>query len=237
MSAAAALLLSLASGAVMADVTLPAVIVKGTTIDGSNVACYGYACADFLSSIGGVEPGFRTPKMAMGEGGGGDLSITKEQFCNQLASQRPSGCNAASPPSVPTYDPMWEPNGCGTGAMANFLLERVMGGLYSDHFSGNLDTPVDVASGPDISFFVACNHHDQCWGSAQSRGGCDRTFFTEMTGQCDGLAGADYDACYGIAATFYSGVASDFATEHYDASVDDFACAAWAYDMRRNGCI
>ena len=61
-------------------------------------------------------------------------------------------------------------------------------------------------------------------------------FRDAMEGQCSGLAGADLGACFGIASTYFGAVSSDFATEHYDESVANHSCAAWAYDMRRNGC-
>ena len=131
---------------------------------------------------------------------------------------------------------MWEANGCGTSGLANVFLSMVMDGLYSDHFSGNLDQPVHTSNGQNISFFGACNRHDECWGSAGARGKCDMDFRTAMEGQCSGLAGADLNACYGIASTYFGAVSSDAATGHYDESVADHNCAAWAYDMRRNGC-
>ena len=235
-SALAALGLCLATGSAIATTTFPTVVVRGTTIDQYSLACTGYECSGFLESIGGVS-GFHTPVAGMGEGGGrGQIDLTRAQFCNQLASQKPSGCNALSPPSVPVYDPMWEANGCGTGAMANFFLSMVMDSLYADHYSGSLDAPMHTSNGQNISFLGACNHHDECWGSAGGRGQCDMDFRDAMEGQCSGLAGADLSACFGIASTYFGAVSSDFATEHYDESVANHSCAAWAYDMRRNGC-
>ena len=236
-AALATLLLVLASGTAMADVTLAPVIVKGTTIDGTNVACYGSDCAAFLFSIGGVEPGFRTQQAAMGEGGGGQLSVTKQQFCTTLASQRPPNCNAASPPSVPVYDPLWEPNGCGTGGLANFFAERMMGIAYSEHFSGNLNSPYKSANNGNISFQVSCNDHDRCWGSGFDRPNCDIDFKEGMFTACDVLTSpAEYGTCTGMASAYYSAVSSDGATEHYEEGLDALKCAVWAYDMKRNGC-
>jgi len=236
-TALTALVLCLSTGAALATTTLPAVVVRGTSIDQYSLACTGYDCASFLESIGGISTSYRTPVAGMGDGGArGLVGLTRAQFCNQLASQKPSGCNPASPPSVPIYDPMWEANGCGTGAMANFFLGLVMDSLYADHYSGNLDRPVHTSNGQNISFLGACNKHDECWGSGGARGTCDMAFRVAMEGQCNGLTGPDSSACFGIASTYFGAVSSDAATEHYDESVSNHSCAAWAYDMRRNGC-
>jgi hypothetical protein len=236
-SALVAMALCLASGIVLADtITLPTVTVVGISNDGARLACTGYECASFLESVGGVKT-FYAPMAGMGESGGfGQVDMTRAQFCNQLSSQKPSGCDQGSPPSVPIYDPSWEANGCGTGGMANIFLSMLMDDLYKDHYSGSLDAPVHTSNGVNISFLGACDHHDGCWGSAGSRGNCDRTFRTEMENQCSGLSGADSEACLSIASVYYGAVSSDAATEHYDQSVADHTCAAWAYDMRRNSC-
>jgi hypothetical protein len=236
-SALVALGLSLATGGALATTTLPKVTVVGTTIDQFNLACTGYECTSFLESIGGVPPGWHTPVAGMGESGGfGQVDLTKAQFCNQLSSPRPSGFNPQSPPSVPVYDPMWEPNGCGTGGLEEIFYKLLMGSLYDDHFSGSLDAPTKTSNGQNISFLGACNHHDKCWASAGDRGTCDQDFYTEMMTACGAATGADLNACQGIAGIYRGAVSSDSATDHYDDTVDAHACAAWAYDMRRNGC-
>ena len=236
-SALVALGLCLATGSALATTNLPPVKVVGITIDQVRLSCTGAACSSYLESIGGEEPQpihLRQPNM--GEGGGGSLDVTRAQFCNQLASQKPSGCNRASPPSTPVYDPMWEPNGCGTGGLQDLFLSMVMDGLYADHYSGNLDAPMHTSDGVNISFLGACNHHDACWASAGTRGLCDDQFFAEMITACGAASGADESACKGIAGIYYGAVSSDAATAHYDATVGEHACAAWAYDMKRNGC-
>jgi hypothetical protein len=236
-SALVALGLCLATGSALATTNLPPVKVVGITIDQVKLSCTGAACSSYLESIGGEEPQpihLRQPNM--GEGGMPSVAVTRLQFCNQLASQKPSGCNRASPPSTPVYDPMWEPNGCGTGGLQDLFLSMVMDGLYADHYSGNLDAPMHTSDGVNISFLGACNHHDQCWGSGGARGKCDSAFFDEMRSQCAGLSGADFSSCNGMAGGYYAAVASDYATATYDAWANDLACAAWAYDMRRNGC-
>lgn len=235
-SALAALALSLIGGSAMATTTLPKVTVVGTTIDGVSLGCTGYACGSYMLSIGGIEVNSPlTPVAGMGEGGGG-LEVTKLQFCNQLASQKPSGCNPESPPSVPVYDPMWEANGCGTGGMEEIFYRYLIDGLYGDHFSGNLDAPTKTGNGLSISFLGACNHHDKCWASAGARLTCDKAFYIEMMTACGAASGEDLNACEGIAGIYRGAVSSDAATEHYNDTVGKFACAAWAYDMRRNGC-
>lgn len=236
-SALVALALSLAAGSALATTTLPKVTVVGTTIDGVRLGCTGYACGSYMLSVGGIDVNSPlTPVAGMGEGGGGELGVTKSQFCNQLASQKPKGCSPESPPSVPVYDPMWEANGCGTGGMEEIFYKMLMDSLYGDHFSGSLDAPTKTSNGVNISFLGACNHHDRCWASANPRGGCDDAFFKEMIAACGVASGADLGACKGIANIYAGAVASDAATDHYNDTVGKHACAAWAYDMRRNGC-
>ena len=236
-SALAAMVLCIAAGSAWATTTLPKVTVVGTTIDGVRLGCAGYACGSYMLSVGGIDVNAPlTPVAGMGEGGGGALEVTKRQFCNQLASQKPKGCDPASPPSVPVYDPMWEPNGCGTGGMEELFYKMLMDSLYGDHFSGSLDAPMKTSNGQNISFLGACNHHDQCWASAGGRAQCDRDFMDEMLAACDITMGSDQATCEGIASIYRGAVGSDAATDHYNESVDKHACAAWAYDMRRNGC-
>jgi hypothetical protein len=229
--------LCLASGIVLADtITLPTVTVVGISNDGARLACTGYECAAFLESIGGVKT-FNTPLAGMGEsGGGGGIDLTRAQFWILLSCQKPSGCDQGSPPSVPVYDPSWEANGCGTGGMGDLFLSMLMSSMFEDHYSGSLDAPMHTSNGVNISFLGACNHHDQCWGSGGARGTCDDKFLQEMKTACGGLATSDLSSCNGIAGIYYGAVSTDAATEHYDDSVSDHACAAWAYDMRRNGC-
>ena len=229
--------LSMATGSALATTTLPKVTVKGTTIDGVAMGCTGYVCGSYMLDVGGMMTNTPlTPVAGRGEGGGAVLEVTKTQFCNQLASQKPSGCNPESPPSVPVYDPMWEPNGCGTGGMEEIFYKMLMGSLFEAHFSGSLDAPTKTSNGQNVSFLGACNHHDECWASAGGRGSCDGAFFDEMSTACGAASGADRDACLGIASIYRGAVSSDAATDHYKDTVDKHTCAAWAYDMRRNGC-
>jgi hypothetical protein len=231
----AALLLSFASGQVLADTTLPPVIVHGLTIDNVRFNCRSVACADMLANFGGVPVSEPLPATAS-IGSEGQLPLPKDFVCAVLKSMQPDDCSMSSPPSAPGFDAGWRANGCGTGPLANLFLSALMEGLFSDHYSGDLNAPLELSGGSKVSFLTACNNHDRCWGSGSDRGRCDLAFLGEMRSVCSHLGGNDQYSCYGMASAYHAAVASDRATPHYDASLANFTCAAWASDMKQNGC-
>ena len=167
------------------------------------------------------------------------MGVTKAQFCSALSGKKPyTSCDFQNPPPSPgitvTGQTPWQPNGCGTGPMKNWLLARGMGGLFPDHFSGNLDAPYSK-DGQTVSFLSACNAHDKCWGEGSSRTWCDQSFHSALINQCEAVTDtAGWGTCTGMASQYHAAVASDQATGHYQNTDNARQCAVWSRDMRRN---
>lgn len=230
----AALLLCFSVGEVLAT-DLPPVVVHGLTIDAVDFECRSIACADMLGTFGGIPVSEPLPDV-VSIGSEGQLMLSKKTVCDLLGYRKPEDCSASSPPSVPGFDPGWKPNGCGTGGWEDIFYGALVGGLFTDHYSGDLDAPMETSSGQNVSFLSACNHHDECWARGGDRLTCDNAFGTELNAACGVLGGSDLNTCQGMASVYRGAVSSDRATAHYYETVAAHTCAAWAYDMRRNGC-
>lgn len=234
-SGLAALLLCFAAGQALATTTLPPVKVHGRTIDAVTFECRSLACSDMLGNFGGVPASVLLPDFTS-IGSEGQMMVSKQFVCDLLKYRKPENCSASSPPSVPGFDPNWRPNGCGAGPLSNFFLSQIVNGLYSDSFSGDLDAPYQLANGTNVSFRSACDAHDRCWGSGQNRGYCDVAFHNQLKAICSKLSGSDQYGCLGMAAGYFFVVSSDVAGRHYEDTQAELACAAWASDMKQNGC-
>src|SRR5690606_3955662 len=134
---------------------LPTVTGKGNLVGGEEIRCFTTMCGDaereepiallelFLKDVTQMPQGY--------------LELDKTKFCQNLKSKKPSGCSASNPPSVPGFDPSWEPNGCGTGGLANWIADRILSSAYTDSYSGEINAPF-----VGVSFLAACNAHDRC---------------------------------------------------------------------------
>lgn len=163
-----------------------------------------------------------------------ELPVDKAEFCQRLKDSRPSLlCGIISPPSVPGYDPAWQPNGCGVPGPVNWMLDQIMNSPLVSNYSNNLDAPSGV------SFLTACNRHDQCWGEGMDRTFCDDRFETEMKNSCDVLTDPnDYGVCRGFASLYHGAVSPTNAPANltYELADGNHACAAWVHDMQANSC-
>ena len=236
-SAVIALLLSLAAGPALADITtLPPVRIHGVTIDNVEFKCRSLACADMLAGLGGVPIQEPLP-LYNSIGSEGQIPAPKDLVCAILASQQPGGCEMSSPPSVPGFDAGWRPNGCGTGPMSNFFASAMMDVIFVDHFTGNLDAPFESQDVGQISFLSSCNNHDRCWASGYDRPNCDQSFRNDLFTQCAAITSpGEYNTCTGMASAYFAAVASDAATPHYQQADAQASCAAWVHYMNENGC-
>jgi hypothetical protein len=166
-----------------------------------------------------------------------DPPISPQQMCNRLKQEKPSGCNGSNPPPSPGITvpgkPAWQPNGCGTGGMANWFVDLVQEVVSSQSYSGNLNSPFE-----GVSFEGACNSHDQCWASGGVRGVCDLQFRDSMNTACGQLGDFGASAtCMGFASNYHGAVSTtDASHSAYANSTQGRACAIWANDMRENNC-
>lgn len=214
---------------VSADEIFAKVTVQGWTMT-SVVACQGAGCAEYLLMHGGVEmSGPRLMQPAMGEGGGGQLDITKDQFCAYLDSIRPANCdptNTGLPPLTP-LNSNWQPNGCGDSSAKSMMIDAFL--MVAGQYTGGsgLDNPAF-----DVYFEPACNGHDLCYGSAGGKSACDLAFFTDMINIC---ASSSNGACETIAAGYFTAV-DKYGSDPYNESVADLKCAVWYADKKRNNC-
>ncbi|MFT4180144.1 MAG: hypothetical protein QM612_11925 [Thermomonas sp.] len=166
-----------------------------------------------------------------------DVPVDGQKFCRNLKSQKPPGCSGSNPPPSPGITvpgkPVWQPNGCGTGGVANWFVDLVLTVTSSQSYSGNLNSPF-----AGVSFEGACNSHDQCWASGGNRGVCDLQFRDSMNNACGQLDdGGSQATCMGFASTYHGAVSTTNASNSAHANVmRDRACAIWANDMRENNC-
>lgn len=226
LAASCGLLLTLAAGVVSAGLpVLDSATVRGRADDGS-VICRGAACADVLASmrIDYQIDNFWAEMPAEGP------ELSYEDFCRQLSSKKPSGCNAASPPIMAGINPAYRPNGCGPGGVVN-AIGTALALLVTE--TGDIDEPVRGAS-----FLTACNGHDTCWSSGANRIACDAMFESAMRGSCEtlGSGASGYYDCHGFAGLYASLVRSSKGTEIYNSRIRDRECAVWAGDMKANAC-
>lgn len=214
--------------------TLPPVTVTAPRIGGGNVLCRGDGCAGMLDAMKEqINMEFLTQGLPIQD----DPPVSGQQFCNNLKALKPSGCNGSNPPPSPGISvpgkPAWQPNGCGTGGMANWFVDLVLEVTASQSYSGNLNSPYQ-----GVSFQGACNSHDQCWAMGGSRGVCDLQFRDSMNTACGQLGDAGSQAtCMGFASNYHGAVSTTNASNSaYANSVQGRICAIWANDMRENNC-
>lgn len=171
----------LGAGALLATTDLPRVRAVYPTLTGGYVVCTGLACEgvldDWQSRAGWIEYDASLPYTD-------SPPIPEPEFCSGLKASKPANCALSSPPSVPGFDPTWKPNGCGTGAHYEILLEQGLGVIFGEDFTGNFDAPYRTRAGRIVSFLGACNSHDRCWGEANDRTWCDIAFRDSMVQAC-----------------------------------------------------
>lgn len=207
---------------VKAQTDLGTVTVYGTTIDGQSVICEGTGCTGILFEY--ATGGYDLNVATISEG---SLSITKNQFCSYLRSQQPGGCSLSNPPSTPTYDLSWQPNGCGDGSSGSNFLNALVAAA-GDYTGGTgLNHP---AAG--VTFTSACNNHDRCYGSSGGKSTCDLNFRAEMRDIC----GASTNSVCGTIADAYYDAVKIKGDDAYNGSAAQLSCAAWSNDMQKNGC-
>ncbi len=205
---------------VFAQTTTP--IVTVTARGGWQIVCRGPACIGIIDYAPRIEP--PPNEASIGES---QVDLSQEQFCAELRQAKPPGQCGMSNPPVPG-DPNWVSNGCGDGS----LLARagaVVAGAGLSGYSGDLNSPF-----VGVSFFGACRSHDACYGSRSTQGFCDQTFETALQGSCAG-AGDNFASC-GTLTTRYRTAVSEFGGDAYQNAGMELDCAAWAEDMRENGC-
>lgn len=204
----------------------PRVISYGRFEGGGMALCMSAQCAQALA---GAERTVYKPERTLEP----EVGVDRELFCELLEDQQPENCEASDPPSTPGLDSSWDPNGCGTDPHNNLFLHSGLAKFFTDSYSGNFHAPY-----PGISFRLACNNHDACWGVAGNRATCDNSFHDSMRSACDGVAEAtSRTVCNGFAAAYFSAVAAtDIGNGNYQESVENRKCALWAHDMKINGC-
>lgn len=141
------------------------------------------------------------------------------QFCSALEAARPANCQSA--PSVPGFDPNWQPNGCGSEQ-----------GSWGESLAGSILYPYTLnqpMAGAD--FTSACNGHDECWGNASPRLACDAQFEVDLGDACAGTP-----ACMELAQAYVAAVGSSTGTANYDSAVAARQCAEWHHDKAENHC-
>lgn len=211
---------------------LPPVRAIGISTDGASILCYSADCALALLDL-------QTPPFPRWDSEiGPEAPVDKQALCSALEyriAQRykdPNGpkCNTEDPPSVPGLDPLWTPNGCGTGAAVESIAAKVTRLLFPD-FTGDLDRPY-----PGVSFVGACNAHDRCWGVQGDRLTCDDGFRIATNQACNAAPLSGRNACMGIASGYHAGVTSAIGDRNYQAAGKERTCAIYAKELKDNGC-
>ena len=190
-----------------------------------DVLCYGSRCAEVLDAI------IIEMQLVYTDVSISDLGVDHGRFCSDLNANKPAGCSLTAVPHAPGITTGWQPNGCGPADPSAFLsatmyiaeqIELIPG------YTGNRDEPI-----AGTSFLNACNRHDQCYGYAFDKGGCDITFLENMMSDC--VYSSNRSSCE-AAASIYHVAVNAYGQSSYDKSVADRTCATWAFDMTNNGC-
>lgn len=197
------------------------IIVRGYIPGGTpTVICSGSACAAVLNSL------ISTGQYQLGVSEDPITDDYDEGFCSALSTEKPEPCGDTAP-STPTFDFLWQPNGCGStsaGWGQDFAAWLVTNSYPA--FTGNLNQPLT-----GYSFEAACNDHDTCWGQAHSRNDCDSAFNNAIFSAC-----GSNSMCQGIAGGYMFAIGSQSGTDIYEAAVLAHECAGWHWDMEHNQC-
>lgn len=197
--------------------------ISGPTTDGSRVLCTGEGCAYMLMMMQ-MEVNLQWLTQH-NELPADDPAVDKDQFCDNLRGDRPPTCAAnLPPPSTPTYDTNWQPNGCGDGSFQSDVADYIIGALPGG-------TDLNVPSW-GVNFRSACDAHDYCYGMGYGQVSCDNQFAVDLNNVC---ASSSNQGCGYYADTYAYAVRSRGATA-YARSQAETACAAWKADMEINQC-
>lgn len=182
------LFLSSAHFSVSAEETIP---VPGDRFtNGWSLLCQGSACRSILDQL--QTEAINQVEQAISED---PPPIDHARFCSELKKARPANCGMTIPatPAFPNgvfgASP-WVPNGCGSAAWQQMLIDQVVG----DH-----NEPVK-----GFRFESACNAHDTCWGNGVIKGACDKLFLDALLGVIGpgGVTCANHEQCGTTAAAY-----------------------------------
>ena len=207
--------------------------LDGDMIVDDSILCTGDGCGALLDSLVSYEFDLYlllNQPSTLDETARYTLAVSTEQLCERLEDAKPKGCSSSGPPSVPGFDPYWQPNGCGVGGWRDILLAR-LAGVALPTFTGDLDEPF-----PGVSFESACNDHDLCYGVQAPQYQCDNLFYAGMQVACEtNTANATRTLCMSTAAIYF-GTVAQHGESSYESAGQDRACAIWHQEMEANGC-
>lgn len=168
------------------------------------------------------------------------LDMTKDQVCQTLRDNKPSGCTTQNYPPAPgiqgasrdgTSGAVWAGNGCGadpwSSAEGDIALSILLPGIYS----GDLNRP--LKGNPSIDFTVICNDHDRGYTSRFSKTFVDNRFSRALDSFCSGST--NQQLCNGFAATYVDAV-KKYGPAAYAADQAQLKCAVWGDSMKKNQC-
>lgn len=222
-----------APGLAVADdpIVLPPIRVIAPATDGGNILCRGTGCLFVLMATQGAyasHDNYLEFSIIMEPG-----VVDREVFCSNLKKKRPRKCRSDSIPSTPLYDPGWQPNGCGTGVIANAAVSSLLSMLFVGYYT--LNEPYR-----GVSFESACDMHDRCFSMAGGFDTCNNNFSMAMATACSGGtvygSNARY-ACGNYVAAYRAAVSTDkFGGKAYTQAGKDLSCASWHASMKMNRC-
>ena len=228
------ILVFLAPGLAVAEepIELPPIQVVAPTTDGGSILCQGAGCWSVLMSLQGSYVMFDNFTDFIGKID--PAEVDRSIFCSNLKKKQPSKCRLGSIPSTPVYDPGWQPNGCGTGAIANAAVSKLLAAMFDGFYT--LDEPYR-----GVSFESACNSHDRCFSSGDGFDNCNNRFSGALSSACSGgtVSGtAARYACENYAAAYRAAVSTDqFGATAYAEAQADLTCAGWYKAMKMNRCM
>ena len=208
-------------------IVLPPIKVIAPATDGGNIMCRGTGCLFALAATQGAyanHDNYLENLIIMEPG-----QVDREVFCSNLKKKQPRKCRLGSIPSTPIYDPGWQPNGCGTGAIANAAVSSLLGILFAGYYT--LDEPYR-----GVSFEAACDMHDRCFSAGGGFDTCNNNFSIAMASSCAGgtVAGSNARfACGNYAAAYRAAVSTDkFDSTDISGDYAAFARALGGYGER-----
>jgi hypothetical protein len=207
---------------VFAQETLPTITVTASTGESMSVPV-------FLIDGGVVPVRLNTDFASISDDP--ESTFSKTQICKAIKDNAPSGCNVnnfSPAPGIPSpTQGTWAPNGCGPGGWKNDLISALLAGLNPLSYSGDLNHPI---SNSPTSFEGACNNHDACYTSSNSKQTCDNNFWDGLTAVCTGNSTCNsFRDQYSLAVNV-AGQGS------YDADQEQLQCAQYGSNYAENQC-
>jgi hypothetical protein len=207
---------------------LPDVVVTATTLDGASVMIPFFLMQTMYVQL--------KHDVATIDADNYSTTLTKAQVCSKLKANQPTNCSMGTYPAAPGMPNAlglpFAGNGCGADPYSSFIADRLLT-VFGKGYSGNLNRPVTADSA--IDFTGACNNHDGCYTSPQTKLSCDTQLGKELLAICSKAGPAFGPTCVTFS-NIYTEAVNEKGDAAYYADQKDLKCSTWGNSMKANKC-